>query len=370
MAPIDESSGVYKKIIAQVNAFNRLGYEGKVLFVRDTSTAYLRSIDGSTEKIDLTNIKIKDELSRYMVSCEFCYVRFELLRHTYYRKMICLCKRLKLKIVSEIPTYPPYQESIARIKASWSRGRFFRALKTLIGTPLVFLDMYIMTINSKLVVIIADNKKFLFSKTIRVENGIDLEKNPYHVKEENDKINIIAVSNFSIWNGYDRAISGLADYVKDHKNCNIHLTMVGDKNAGASLIQQTEKLGIQKYVTFTGALSGQDLDKAYANADIALGALGNHRRKVFANSSLKAKEYSSRGMLMILSDSEGIEKEILEKSFLVKSNDTPIDFNQVEKWYNTITNRTELREFIHSFAVRYYAWDVQISKVITQIELI
>ena len=99
MAPIDESSGVYKKIIAQVNAFNRLGYEGKVLFVRDTSTAYLRSIDGSTEKTDLTKITIKDELSRNMLSCEFCVVQLELWRHTSYRMRIFICKTLKLQLV-------------------------------------------------------------------------------------------------------------------------------------------------------------------------------------------------------------------------------------------------------------------------------
>lgn len=368
MAPIDESSGVYKKIISQVDAFYRLGYEGKVLFIRDTATAYLRSIDGSIIDLDLNNKEIKEELSRYMTSCEFCYARFELLRHSYYRKMIILCNKLRLKIVSEIPTYPPHQESIARVKESWTRGRYYSALKTLLGTLIVIMDMYIMTFYSKMMVVIADNKKFLLSKTIRIENGIDIKKNPFNAKEGNETINIIAVSNFSVWNGYDRAIVGLANYVNRHKDCNIHITMVGDKTAGSSLIQQTKELGIEKYVTFTGALAGKDLNNAYANADIALGALGNHRRKVFANSSLKAKEYASRGMLMILADSEGIEYEILEKSFIVRSNENPIDFEQVLIWYQKLNNKTQLKNYIHTFAINHYVWDVQIDKVIKQIE--
>ena len=370
MAPIDESSGVYKKIIAQVDAFYRLGYEGKVLFVRDTAVAYIRSIDGSIEELDLDNKEIKDVLLRYMASCEFCYARFELLRHSHYCKMIILCKKIGLKIVSEIPTYPPYQESIARVKDSWSHGRYFCALKTLLGTLIVIMDMYIMSFYSKIIVMIADNKKFLFSRTIRIENGIDCAKNPFSINKEDDTINIIAVSNFSVWNGYDRALLGLANYVDKHEDCNIHLIMVGDKKAGSSLIQQTKALGIEKFVTFTGALSGKELNDVYASADIALGAIGNHRRKVFANSSLKAKEYASRGMLMVLADSEGIENEVLEKSFIVKSNEDPIDFEQVSMWYNAIKNKIELRNFIHSFAVRNYAWDVQICKVIKQIDML
>lgn len=370
MAPIDESSGVYKKIIAQVDAFYRLGYEGKVLFVRDTAMAYLRSIDGSIEEFDLTNQRCIDELSQYMASCDFCYVRFELLRHSHYRKIIILCKKTGLKIVSEIPTYPPYQESIARVKDSWSRGRYFRALKTLLGTLIVIMDMYLMTFYSKLVVIIADDKKFRFSRTIRIENGIDDKKNPFNPKKENDTIDIIAVSNFSVWNGYDRALLGLANYVKGHNDCNIHLTLVGDKKSGASLIEQTKALGIEEFVTFTGSLSGKDLDQAYANADIALGALGNHRRKVFANSSLKAKEYASRGMLMILADTEGIENEILDNSFIVKSNEEPINFEQLIVWYSSINDRMQLRNFINKYAVCHYSWDVQVCKVIKQIEIL
>lgn len=364
MAPIDESSGVYKKIRAQVDAFNRLGHTCKLLFVRDTKEAYFFN-GGDMEALCMTNDNHIKYISDYISNCDFCYARFELLRHKYYKKIINLCTKKNVKIVTEIPTYPPYQESLARVKENIQNRKYLRALKTFIGTAFVILDMYRMTLYSKLVVMIADDKKFRFADTVRIENGIDVAKNPYQEKTIDDnKIRIIAVSNFSVWNGYDRAIVGLKQYVDKHPNTNIDLIMVGGLKEGQSLIKQTEELGLSDYVTFTGALSGKDLDAAYANADIALGALGNHRRKVFANSSLKAKEYASRGMLMILSDAEGIEDEIKDRSIIIKSDENPIDFEEIMQWYNSVQDKKKTRLFIHNFAKSNYSWDAQINKVL------
>lgn len=364
MAPIDESSGVYKKIIAQARAFETQGYECRILFVRDSTDAYLYKTDGSFMELEMTNSKDISILKEYIFNCKFCYVRFELFRHKYYRKVIIICKKLGVKVVSEIPTYPPYQESLARVKEACNEKHYFSALKTLLGTLFVILDVYIMTLYSKLVVLVADDKKFMFTKTVRIENGINIDDNPYQPKEQENVIRIIAVSNFSVWNGYDRAIAGLKDYINQTGFHDIKLIMVGDKKAGKSLEQQTENLGITDDVEFTGALSGADLDDAYARADIALGALGNHRRKVFANSSLKAKEYASRGMLMVLSDAEGIETEIRQTAITVPSDESPIDFSRIKKWYKTIPNIKETRVYIRNFAEKNYSWEGQVKKIL------
>lgn len=364
MAPIDESSGVYKKIRAQVDSFIRLGHTCKLLFVRDTEDAYFFS-GGDMEIIHMSNEIHVKYISDLITDCDFCYARFELLRHKYYKKIIDLCGDRKVKVITEIPTYPPYQESLARVKENLHNKKYFSALKTFFGTAFVMLDMYRMALYSKLIVIVADDKKFRFADTIRIENGIDLDKNPFQPKDADDgKVRIIAVSNFSVWNGYDRAITGLKQYVELNPDSNIELILVGGIKEGQSLIKQTEKLELTDFVKFTGALSGKALDEVYANADIALGALGNHRRKVFANSSLKVKEYASRGMLMVLSDAEGIEPEIKDRSIIVKSNESPLDFEAILRWYKAIQNKQDTRMFIHNFAKSNYSWDAQISKVL------
>lgn len=176
-------------------------------------------------------------------------------------------------------------------------------------------------------------------------------------------INVIAVSNFAVWNGYDRAIKGLGEYYKSTGRDDFHLIFVGDKSKAADLISLAEKEGVSNLISFTGALAGAELNLEYAKADIALGALGNHRRKVFANSSLKAKEYAARGMIMILSDAEGIEQEIVSNSFVVKSDESPLDFGAILEWYSSLKDKNQIRNEIHAFAEQNYSWDIQMQKV-------
>lgn len=363
MAPIDESSGVYKKIRAQVEAFGHLGHTCKLLFVRDSEEAFY-CLSSKQEKLSLRNEQHVKFITDYLSTCDFCYARFELLRHKYYKKIIDLCIENNVKVVTEIPTYPPYQESIARVKENFRNKHYSSALKTLVGTIFVVLDMYRMTFYSKLVVMIADDKKFRFADTIRIENGIDVNKYIYRKPTNSEKVRIIAVSNFSIWNGYDLALEGLRKYIDRNPSAEIELILVGEKQKAADLIAQVKRLNLQRFVKFTGALSGKQLDDAFKNADIALCALGNHRRKVFSNSSLKAKEYASRGMLMVMSDAEGIEREITERSLVLPSHEEPLDFDRVIKWYMSIDNKDEVREFISKYAQAHYSWEHQLIHII------
>ena len=365
MAEVDTSSGVYKKIRAQVEAFERAGYETRILFVTDVgSVKYFK--EGNFVKDDFGQVEL--EVAQYLKQCVFCYVRFELLRHKFYKRVLDMCINEKVKIITEIPTFPPYQESFARAKAKAKKGRIFSALKTVIGAGIVLGDMNKLANISKMVCIVADDYKFKNTKTIRIENGIDLQNNPMAPFRKKDYINIIAVSNFAVWNGYDRAVEGLGIYYKSKPSRSIYLTFVGPLDNAPELQKRVKELELEDKVNFTGALSGKALDEQYASADIALGALGNHRRRVFANSSLKAKEYSARGMMMVLSDAEGIETDIMEKSLVVRSDESPIDFEEVLKWFDGIRNKDEVKERIHKYAVEHYAWDVQIKKVLEELK--
>ena len=369
MAEIDPASGVYKKIRAQEDAFEKNGYRCKILFVKDDGTAILED-KGVFSNVDLKKEDALHNIIAYLQTCSFCYARFELLRHLYYKKMLHLCKHSEIGIIIEIPTYPPYQESMARVREKISKKNFLGAMKTLVGASIVVSDMNRLVKYSDVMVLVADDTEFKGTKTIRIENGINLESNPFQVGNSDNAraINVIAVSNFAIWNGYDRAIRGLAEYYHKMGRSDVHLTFVGDKGKAVDLISLVEKEKITDLVTFTGALSGKELDYAYAQADIALGALGNHRRKVFANSSLKAKEYAARGMLMVLSDAEGIEQEIFTKSFIVKSDESPLDFGKMTEWYKSILDKSSVRKDIHAFAMKHYSWDSQMKLVLDAYE--
>ena len=72
---------------------------------------------------------------------------------------------------------------------------------------------------------------------------------------------------------------------------------------------------------------------------------------------------------MVLSDAEGIEKEIFEKSFIVKSNESPIEFDKVVEWFDGIVDKEKVKREIHDFAVKHYAWDSQMKKIIDEMNV-
>lgn len=343
-----------------------LGHKVSVIFLNDTPNIIVS--DG--ESYIKYNIKasFKTVITKMIEQSDVCYFRFELLRHKYYRKCWIYCVKKQKKYIFEIPTYPPREESIARVKASFKRHDWLGGLKTWIGSFVVVADMYLMANLSKLVCIVADNKKFMCTPTIRIENGIDVKNIPFDLNCDGKEsiIRIISVSNFSVWNGYDRAIAGL-QYLHDDNKKRVQLILVGDKSKAKDLVDLSINYNVQDLVVFTDSLVGESLTREYGKAVLALGALGNHRRKVFANSSLKVKEYAAYGKMMVISDAEGIEEEIKKVSYIVPSDETPIDFNEIVRWYDNISNKQKVREYIRHFAENHYSWNMQMDKILRNI---
>ena len=68
-------------------------------------------------------------------------------------------------------------------------------------------------------------------------------------------------------------------------------------------------------------------------------------------------------MIMILSDAEGIEQEIVSNSFIVKSDESPLDFGAILEWYSLLKDKNQIRNEIHAFAEQNYSWNIQMQKV-------
>ena len=71
---------------------------------------------------------------------------------------------------------------------------------------------------------------------------------------------------------------------------------------------------------------------------------------------------------MILSDAEGIDKEMAAASLIVKSDETPIDFESIKEWFVGLDNREDLRLKLRKHAETDYSWTNQILKIIKCIE--
>ena len=67
---------------------------------------------------------------------------------------------------------------------------------------------------------------------------------------------------------------------------------------------------------------------------------------------------------MVLSDAEGMDIEIEKASFIVKSDETPIDFKAIKTWFLNINNREEQRLKLRNYAETNFSWTNQIAKII------
>lgn len=369
MAEINPASGVYKKIKGQQNAFANIGYECDILFVSKGPKLILDRVGKDLIIVNTEASEFVRYITSLLDSYQVTYFRFELLRHKYFRKIIRITRKKNITRVLEIPTYPPVKESLARTRAAFLSCNYLRGVKTLIGAAFVFLDTYVFMILVNYVIIIAAETTFPKINCIRIENGLDVSSIPPWVlkRQEKNYFTIIAVSNFSYWNGYDRLIWGLKNYVTKNNDLKIKIVFVGNIENAKDLVLLTNKLGVSSYISFVGEHSGNSLDNLFNESEIAMGALGNHRRGVFKNSSLKGKEYCVRGIPVVVSTAESMDEEILQNLFIVPSDETPIDFDSIIEWYFNIQNISFYSEKLRNLALSKFSWERQLAIVIDSI---
>lgn len=240
-------------------------------------------------------------------------------------------------IIIEIPT--PNTVAIQEIRSAMEYGRFGRAyqqLKVFMSFP------WSLWVASTIVQYAPESMYFslgLKSRTRNLANGINVSSIPTRTEIPpwpTKTFVMIGVASLADWHAYDRVISGIADYIKskpEHETLP-HLIIVGDGAIRKSWESRANDLGVTAYITFTGYLSGNDLDRLFEKAHVALSSLGLHRKNLQMASSLKSREYTARGIPFI-STGQDIDFEPNPNFTLrVPNDDSNIDIEAVIKWYS------------------------------------
>lgn len=151
------------------------------------------------------------------------------------------------------------------------------------------------------------------SNKIRIiPNGIEFPK--INVKREyKDTINLLTVSRLTFKNNLEMAIKGFYEAYK--RNNKLRYIIVGDEkpsrygseesNYKNKLLKLCKDVGIEDKVSFKGWLTGEELWKAYINADIFI---WTSRYDNFAHALVEAAYFK----LPIISTPVGIAEEIIE----------------------------------------------------------
>lgn len=361
-------SGISKKILLQVKGLKENGHEVHLCtyIVKEDGQKH-RMIDNQTLENMGTGIvaKIKKRccygsILNYIKEqqIDLVYVRSFHNANPFTIRLFRQIKRMGIKAVMEIPTYPYDSEYIG---ADWR-----------VQLNLVIDKLYREKLAKQMTAIItfSDEEMIFGQRTIRISNGIDFSSLPLK-KRQKDKvsdgaIHLIGVAEVHYWHGYDRLIHGLGEYYQSPHNEDVYFHIVGgvapsemyDTPQAPGFDGYIKKYDIEKYIIFHGQQYGERLDELFNEADFAIGSLARHRTGIDKIKTLKNREYAARGIPFIYSETDE-DFDTMPYTIKAQADESPINIHNILCFNENLTlSPQEIRE-----SIKHLSWKSQMDKV-------
>lgn len=364
-----EVSGISKKIHYQVKGLRENGYEVHLCYYDfDANGHRCRYVDDKVIK-DYGTGTLAGLRQRIDFDCIYDYCKDNGIQFVYARcfqnaspfliRFFKKLKKLGIKAVTEIPTYPYDQEF----------DTFSRQERLGLKIDQMFRNRLYR--EQSAVVTFSDAETIFGQRTIRISNGVDFDSIPlHHFQPVDEAIHFIGVAEVHLWHGYDRLIAGLGEYYKKVDNPrHIIFHIVGDvdsfdmygegKYMGFQVL--IDKYGIQDNVIFHGPLFGEALDKVFSQSCFAIGSLARHRSGITVIKTLKNREYATRGIPFIYSE---IDSDFENKNYIIKAtpDESPIDIQQILDFLDhQHFESSEIRKTVENLT-----WKIQMKRVIDE----
>lgn len=264
-------------------------------------------------------------------------------------------KKNNIKIITEIPSYPIYRDNVKNpiMRAVLALSDFLQ------GKVSRYIDLYAIIGNKC--------EEFRSRPAINIENGVSVELFSLKKPLADSNINIIGVASMSNWQGYDRAIKGLAKY---DGNVNVHLRLVGDDGDGslAKWKELADELGLQDKVEFIPARYGEQLDKLIDISDVGLATLALYRSKLEKASPLKVREYMSRGLPIVYSSVDSTLASADNFTIKVPEDESTLDISKVVEFAEIVKNKEEISKAMRNYAIEHMSWSNEFKKIFEKLE--
>lgn len=341
--------GVVKKLIGQRNALLELGHEVGVI-IHDKRAIYFNEEKifqfkkdiNKMDKWNYFNFIPREPLAKYDVFI----IRYPLASPSFIKFLKDLKSTPEKKVIIDMPTFPFLQEwkGINGYLIQWTEKYFGNQLSDYVSY-----------------VLHSGNEKEIYKvPTIKMSNGIDLADIKIKELPSQSKIHFIAIGK---WHGLDRLINGLSEYSHTKE---VLLHIVGDGPEKNHLINQVRKLNMTDRVRFHGVLNGNGLDLLFDRSCLGIGTLGLHRKNVMIDSSLKHREYASRGLPFVTAsnDSDMYGKDFV---FQVPADESAINIESVIEFL-TSQKINDNRHLIRSYAEEHLSWTKKMDSLMEYIE--
>lgn len=346
---LSETSGVKKKLDAQVAAFKDLGFDTAMTATGENQVIVIKngSVIRSFKKNRFLPRRIQTAVNtiRYLKKnpVNLVYIRFSqatTLTEYYYK----ILKKYSKILVVELPTYPfPHYTGIKGLvfkSESWCK----RHLKKYIDR----------------IVYVGTKKDNIFGvHSVQIPNGISVGSG-YGERQfiPSKNIRLIAVSAMFPHHGYERIINALADYYQEKAaREEVSLTLIGTGAEYGKYEQLIRKYNLEGRVFLKGPLAGKALDQEYNNADIGIVSMNiDFCEEV---STLKTKEYLQRGIPFIYITPEiGLSEKFPYAKKLSCGKYNPVDFHEIVEFAKKIKleNNKLIEDKMKKFAIENYSW--------------
>ena len=365
-----DASGISKKIHYQVKGLRENGHEVHLCYYDfDPRGHSCRFIDGKVIK-DYGTGFIAGLRQRIDYDCIYKYCKDNQIEFVYARCfqnanpfLIRFFKRLKklgIKSVTEIPTYPYDQEFIGF------------PFMTRLGLKIDQLFRNQLSSQMNAIVTFSDAETVFGQRTIRISNGVDMDSIPLHLYNapEDDSVHLIGVAEVHYWHGFDRLIAGLGEYYKNATNTRqVYFHVVGgvwksemyDSLHAPGFSELMDKYNIRDKVFFHGQLFGEELDQLFNKCCFAIGSLARHRSGITIIKTLKNREYATRGIPFIYSEQDS---DFDNQPYVIKAqpDESPINVQQILDFIDHHQFKPEeIRKTVENLS-----WKIQMQKVIDE----
>lgn len=380
-----ERPGYMKKIHSQAKAFGRLvdesyllimnGHGFKLYSFREGKETELKKFQAKGRRIKEER-NVIDEMFLFKLFCkivkEIClkwkidcvYVRRVVPITPFLLELLRKLKEDGVKIIYEYPTYP-WKDEMRKNTQSIPRKIFYFLdcfyYKSLIKIPdiITYIGFYG-----------GADKRFFAIQNCGSEEDFRLKRK--WRKTDGKELNLIGVGHLRYEHGYDLLLKALKEYYESpHCFRTVRFNIVGTVDPNLQLEKYVKDNGLTDYVHFSGFLEGEDLDRAFENADIGVNTLRTEKEVSYEKgcTTLKTVEYTYRGIPQI--SGAGFMIDGAEKAdapfFLYVIPKSNFSIQQILDFYDGLDSAFT-PAVAREYAKEHMSWECSFKKIINRME--
>ena len=362
------------KFDEQIKALEKLGYQVEYFGMTKDAVYYINGLD-SKKLINIlfSKLPIVSKITTYIAlyysvikllkihnDFKFVYIR-SMLPVPPFTKLLKTIKRLGIKIIIEIPTYPPDKE--------YSTDK--RTIRKLLLPQLRYIERRAAKYVDLYTLIGEASSEYYNRPAINIENGLDIERLPVRIPNfDPEAYHFLALAKIARWHGYDRIIEGIKTYFSVNKSPNIVLHIVGPDgdNTKPYLINLVSKYGLENRVVFEGVLQGDSLSDLINKCDIGFASLGLYRINLDVASVLKIREYMARGLPFVYAAKDNAIDENNAYNIRIKNDESPVDIKDMLEFAYRMRINSDVPRNMRIYAEEKMTWVYQFKKILTYID--